>query len=187
VQVRIRSAFATITLQPWYEAELELVARTKLELVELRALITSEPGISAALRRLCVDVDARASAIEGCSDEELAQQLARLIERGLVRVVVEPRALLYTTPSRASVVPEHVIEASAPIDETRHWIEVQLVGEDDEAISGVRCQIVLPNKNTIVRTTDRFGLVRIDGVEDPGSCEISFLELDSEAWEAVAD
>ena len=72
----------------------------------------------------------------------------------------------------------------APLDDAQHWIEVQLLGEDDEAISGARCQIVLPNGQTIVRTTDRFGLVRVDGV-DAGDCEISFPDLDREAVEAL--
>ena len=187
VQVRIRSVFATITLLPWYEADLDfdLVPRTALGFAELRSLITSEREMSQALRRLVVDVGANASGVEWWSDEELVQQLARLIERGLVRVVVEPRPLTCSEPSEESVVPAHVVEPVAPVDEAQHWIEVQLLGEDDEAISGARCQIVMPNGRTIVRTTDRFGLVRVDGVEEAGNCEISFPDLDSEAWEAL--
>lgn len=185
VQVRIASTFATITLQPWYEADLELAAAPTLGLAQLRVLLGSELGLSHALRQLIIDVDIHASGIEGCADEDLVQHLARLIERGLVRVVVEPRPLIYTQASEDSVLPEHVVEALAPVDETEHWIEVLLVGEDDEALSGVRCRIVLPNGKAIVRTTDRFGLVRVDGVEAIGDCEISFPDLDSEAWEAI--
>lgn len=188
MQVRIRSAFATITLQPWSEVELDHSARTTLGLAELRLLISRESGTSQALRRLVVDIGVRASEVEWCSDEELIQQLAGLIERGLVRVLVEPRSLIDTEPSEQSVLPAHGVESSESsglIDKAQHWIEVQLIGEDDEAISGARCQIVLPNGQTIVRTTDRFGLVRIDGVEEAGDCEISFLDLDTEAWENV--
>ena len=185
VQVRIASTFATITWQPWYEADLDLAAPTTLGLAQLRVLLASEPGLSHALRRMIIDIDTHVSRLAGCDEEELVQHLARLIERGLVRVVVEPRPLIHTQPSDDSVVPEHVVDALEPIDEAEHWIEVLLVGEDDEALSGVRCRIVLPNGNAIVRTTDRFGLVRIDGVEEMGECEISFPDLDSEAWEAI--
>lgn len=153
-------------------------------LSELRSLINSECGVSQALRRLVVDVGINASVVEWWSDEELVAQLARLIERGLIRVAVEPRPLIYSEPSQESAVPVHVVEPIAPLDDAQHWIEVQLLGEDDEAISGARCQIVLPNGQTIVRTTDRFGLVRVDGV-DAGDCEISFPDLDREAVEAL--
>lgn len=181
--VRIPSALASIELVPWYEAELDLVGRATISEAELRAMIASEPGLAASLRRLIIELDAGAHELEWSADEELARRVTQLIERGLVRVHVEAHPLIYTTPVDETALPEHVVEPIVPVDETLHWVEVQLIGEDDEAISGARCKIVLPNGRAIIRTTDRFGLVRIDGVEDAGSCEISFPDLDSEAWE----
>jgi hypothetical protein len=70
-------------------------------------------------------------------------------------------------------------------EEKEHWIEILLIGEDDEGMAGVLCEVTLPSGQRVRRTTDRFGLVRIEGITDPRDCVLTFPDLDSDAWEDV--
>lgn len=62
------------------------------------------------------------------------------------------------------------------------WIEVELVGEDDKPITGELCEITVPDGRVYRSSTDHEGLVRLEGFE-PGSCKVTFPNLDQEAWE----
>ncbi len=64
-----------------------------------------------------------------------------------------------------------------------HFVEVELVDEAGKPVTGERVRVTLPDGETIAeRCTDDKGLVRIDHV-DPGSCKITFPDLDDNAWE----
>jgi type VI secretion system secreted protein VgrG len=68
-------------------------------------------------------------------------------------------------------------------DEEKTWIEIELVDEDDNPIAGERYRITLPDGETIDEgTTDANGLARVSGI-DPGTCKITFPDLDKDAWE----
>jgi hypothetical protein len=67
--------------------------------------------------------------------------------------------------------------------EKKSWIEVELVDEEKKPVAGEAYRITLPDGKTIAEgTLGEQGLVRIEGI-DPGSCKITFPELDKEAWE----
>jgi hypothetical protein len=66
----------------------------------------------------------------------------------------------------------------------RSWIEVQLVGEDDSPIAGEAYEIRLPGGTVISGTLDDQGSARIDGIA-PGTCMVSFPNLDKDAWTPV--
>lgn len=68
---------------------------------------------------------------------------------------------------------------------TRSWIEIQLVGEDDAPIGGAKYAIRLPGGTMITGTLDADGTARVDGIP-PGLCQVSFPELDQDAWTPVA-
>lgn len=66
----------------------------------------------------------------------------------------------------------------------RHWIEIELVDEEDNPVPGERYEITLPDGETVAKgTLDENGFARVDGIEDPGNCQVTFPELDREAWE----
>ena len=67
-------------------------------------------------------------------------------------------------------------------DEQVHWIEIEMVGEDDQPISGEEYEIKLPNGDTVQGYLDENGYARVDGIALAGECEISFPALDAEAW-----
>jgi hypothetical protein len=66
----------------------------------------------------------------------------------------------------------------------KSWIEIELVGENGEAIAGERYRITLPDNRVAEGTLDSRGFARVDGF-DPGTCKVTFPELDQEAWEKI--
>jgi len=64
------------------------------------------------------------------------------------------------------------------------WIEIELVGEDDKPIAGERYEITLPDGSVTNGTLDQNGFARVQGFA-PGSCKVSFPELDQDAWEEL--
>ena len=79
-------------------------------------------------------------------------------------------------------------DAHKPSDEENKkktsWIEIALVYESNgKPVSGVAYEVTLPDGKTVASgSTDEKGLARVEGI-DPGSCQISFPNLDKEAWE----
>lgn len=67
-------------------------------------------------------------------------------------------------------------------EEKKSWIEIELVDEADAPVAGQRYEITLPDGRVAKGTLDSKGLARIDGIE-PGTCQVSFPDLDKEAWE----
>jgi len=67
----------------------------------------------------------------------------------------------------------------------RSWIEVQLIGEDDSPIPNEAYELRLPGGELISGTLDGQGSVRLDGIP-PGTCRVSFPNLDKDAWTTVA-
>ncbi len=64
------------------------------------------------------------------------------------------------------------------------WIEIELVGEDNEPIPGEKYRITLPNGSVAEGTLDEKGLARVEGFEK-GMCKVCFPNLDKEAWERI--
>lgn len=64
------------------------------------------------------------------------------------------------------------------------WIEIELVGEDDKPIAGERYRVTLPDGSVDEGALDHNGWKRIEGFA-PGSCQVTFPELDQDAWEFI--
>ena len=63
------------------------------------------------------------------------------------------------------------------------WIEIEMVDEDGDPVPGQAYSITLPDGETVAEgTLDEKGFVRIDGI-DPGTCKITFPNLDKDAWD----
>jgi type VI secretion system secreted protein VgrG len=68
-------------------------------------------------------------------------------------------------------------------NEQTTWIEVELVDMEDNPVPGEAYEITLPDGETVASgTLDENGVARVDGIE-PGTCEITFPDLDKDAWE----
>ena len=66
----------------------------------------------------------------------------------------------------------------------RSWIEVQLIGEDDQPVPSVKYAIAIPGGTMKSGTLDDKGKVRIEGIP-AGTCQVSFPDLDQDAWTPV--
>jgi len=69
--------------------------------------------------------------------------------------------------------------------EKKHWIEIELVDEDNHPVPGEPYAIKLPDGETVAEgTLDDKGFARVDGI-DPGSCEVTFPRLDKSGWKGL--
>ncbi|MFZ2148951.1 MAG: hypothetical protein WAV28_17205 [Sedimentisphaerales bacterium] len=71
-----------------------------------------------------------------------------------------------------------------PDEEKTSWIEIEMVDEEDEPVTGEKYKITLPDDSVAEGTLDGKGFARVEGI-DPGTCKITFPELDKDAWEKV--
>ena len=69
-------------------------------------------------------------------------------------------------------------------DTEKTWIEIELVDEDDQPVPGEKYRITLPDRRVASGTLDQNGFARVSGI-DPGACQITFPDLDKEAWEFI--
>jgi type VI secretion system secreted protein VgrG len=67
--------------------------------------------------------------------------------------------------------------------EKKSWIEIELVDEEGQPVPGEPYRITLPDGTTVADgTLDEKGWARVDNI-DPGSCKVTFPNLDKDAWE----
>jgi hypothetical protein len=69
-------------------------------------------------------------------------------------------------------------------EEKEAWVEIQLIDETDQPVEGEPYRITLPDESIREGVTDSEGLARIEGIE-PGTCQVTFPDLDRDAWEPV--
>lgn len=66
-----------------------------------------------------------------------------------------------------------------------HWIEIQLVGDDESPVPWERYTVRLPDGRLVPGYLDENGFARLAGLEQPGECEVCFPDLDHEAWQRL--
>lgn len=182
-----------------------MIVRVRIdgELVELRSARSAAPGDaerlrlprppSAAdlreLRRLLHSEGGR----DVCerSDAEVLRDVRRRLSDGRLAVAAAAAIARPGEARRGRGVGGGAVDGSPPDafrgPEARplHAVAIELVGEDDEPIAGERYRIQLPDGTVREGATDHRGQARVDGVQDPGTCVVSFPRLDAEAWTFV--
>lgn len=81
----------------------------------------------------------------------------------------------------AAAAPTHNPEDKKNKEKT-HWVEVELVDDAGQPLPGMAYEVKLPDGSVSTGTTDEKGVGRITNI-DPGNCEITFPNLDQDAWE----
>ncbi len=64
----------------------------------------------------------------------------------------------------------------------KHWVEISLENADGSPAAGVAYQVTMPDGSIASGSLDDKGFAREDGI-DPGQVQITFPDLDKEAWE----
>ncbi len=84
--------------------------------------------------------------------------------------------------SPASNAPTHNPNSPENKDK-KHWIEIQLLDTSGKPVAGEPYKITLPDGSTVADgTLDNKGHARVDHI-DPGSCNVTFPNLDKDSWE----
>jgi hypothetical protein len=66
---------------------------------------------------------------------------------------------------------------------TDHWLEIELIGEDNGPIGWEEYQVTLPDGANVRGYVDGHGLARVENIAQPGDCSITFPRLDRRAWD----
>lgn len=159
----------------------------------------SEPEIEGTLRRLWVNRENRiemrrmlrehvADYEPGWSEERVLRQVQLLLLRQRGGLLARRESFELRTTTLAGALAAEQDEPAPPpprreVDE--HWIAIELVGEDDEPVPGARYEITLPDGKLIRGRLDAQGRAEVSGIEQPGMAQISFVELDQDAWEPL--
>ena len=65
------------------------------------------------------------------------------------------------------------------------WIEIQLVDEQGEPVSGEPYELTLPDGSIQKGKLNYRGRARVDDIGRPGVCLLKFSNLDADAWERI--
>ena len=84
-------------------------------------------------------------------------------------------AMTQVTPHKPPQTPEEKARKTS-------WIEIELVDDDGQPVPGERYRIELSDGSTAEGTLDEKGQARVEGIE-PGSCKVTFPDLDQDTWE----
>lgn len=94
-------------------------------------------------------------------------------------LAVSPSMLRGSRPADAE---PSVAETVVALAEPTHWIEIELIGEDDRPIAAEPFAVRLPNGEQRSGTLDARGFARLEGLRQAGTCLVSFTRLDRDAW-----
>jgi hypothetical protein len=74
--------------------------------------------------------------------------------------------------------------AVAPCPLIKTWVEFVLLDMEGNPVSGQPYKVGLPDGTIKRGTLDGTGKVRVEGIA-PGTCTISYTDLDQEGWERI--
>lgn len=133
---------------------------------DLRTILAASPGIG--MRPLL-------------SDEDVLAGVARLMASGqLVMARVRPaRGGNATQEVQTSASAEEA--ASNQLRTRKTWIEIRLVDDSGKPVSAEAYQIELPDGSVVRGRLDSEGSARFNNI-DPGTCQVSFPNLDAPEW-----
>jgi type VI secretion system secreted protein VgrG len=92
-----------------------------------------------------------------------------------------PGALAEIQRNQVSSPPSHD-PTSEENKEKKSWIEIELVDEEGKPMAGESYQVTLPDGSVESGTLDEKGFAHVGNI-DPGNCQVTFPNLDKEAWE----
>jgi hypothetical protein len=140
------------------------------------------------------DFEKRLSDQLGASPDEVSKQVTAALGKGLTRESDVAQSVAQavgggqSNPSAAAVAGPVFGKKAVGATTTPcplHWIEIELLGEDDSPIPGEAYRIKLPDGSIVSGTLDANGGARVENIVAAGACQISFPALDRGAWEPI--
>lgn len=115
-------------------------------------------------------------------EAKLAEIADNAIPGSLATSYKSQRAALPPVIAAAANAPWHDPKAEENKDK-KSWIEIVLVDQDDKPVPGEAYRVTLPDGSTLAEgTLDEKGFARVDSI-DPGSCQVTFPNIDKSTWE----
>lgn len=68
-----------------------------------------------------------------------------------------------------------------PCEDTKTWIEIELLDEEGNPVPGAKYRVLLPDSAQIEGSLDDKGKARVDNII-PGTCTVEFPEFDGREW-----
>lgn len=201
MELRLVGPFADLVLRVGASSpERERFVTPEDALALLRPALALSSGHSMAHRDLRTLVSEAGLSPLHLDDEALLQRVARLLVSGTLELERRPHELMLSKFDRyaAYISMRSIVPPYDPLVDEEHWIEVQVETDAEQglggALCGVRCEITLPWGLVLRRTTDQFGLVRVDYLPRDGECVIRFPDFEpakhpddpSDDWALVA-
>lgn len=116
-------------------------------------------------------------------DERILADLERAAESGLLSVARQaPIPITYKTDPIEVVGPSPRRAEQDPEPTPLHYVEIELLGPDDEPMVGEAYKLKLPDGRTLSGRLDSRGRAIVEDIAKPGSCEVSFPNIDAGAW-----
>lgn len=143
------------------------------------------PGASSEIRNLLLDLGLLAPG-ERLGDHELARRARELLHgvgaRGL-HLLREARRWWPAIDLKEDTVAPFLSElgGDAPVEELA-WIEVVVIDQDDEPVSGVEYEIKLSDGRVRRSRTNQHGVLRYEHIP-AGQCEVSLVAIDAALWD----
>jgi len=75
-----------------------------------------------------------------------------------------------------------VQSCSGPSPDPKHWIEIQLYDEAGDPVPYEEYCITLPDGVEVYGSLDSSGRARVEGIENHGTCKVTFPRLDKDSW-----
>lgn len=117
-------------------------------------------------------------------DEQVLEIILERIRDGRISVEYERNRTVDPSLGTAAVTLMRLAKAE-PIQDEDFSIAIELIGEDDEPLAGVRYRLELPDGKISEGVTGADGQAFLWGLTKPGDCKLTFPDLDTEAWESV--
>lgn len=141
-------------------------------------------------RRLSEQLRAPPAEVAAQVDAAFAQGLTR--ERDVAQIVEE--TLRAKEPAGTRSPGSSVAESysRSPVGKTTqpchrgHYVEIQLLGEDERPVPGEKYRITLPDGRIVTGELNVLGAAYVADIPEPGKCLVCFPALDYEAWEPLA-
>ncbi len=128
------------------------------------------------------------SCLRAWDDRELEEKVSDWIFRGMVDVVVSTRLVADSggagqeAPAAAPPAPPPPPPRGLTI---KSFIALELVDDDGKPVPGEKYRIELPDGSVRTANLDANGKARVDDIDPPGTCKISFPDLDAADWKAA--
>ncbi len=128
--------------------------------------------------------DLAPAAAAALRDRDVVRLVAERIARGeIVAFRSRVRGGAWTARHVPAEQPEPVLATQTTTELT--WIQIRLVDMEGEPVPNERYILRMPDGSERTGRLDYVGRARVERIDTPGTCMVSFPDLDGAAWEPI--